>query len=179
MNASLASLKREIIITSALVAGSLLLFMIAFWAIMGRIDTAVASIKLARATLKSNAQAVSALATLKQNAPQADQYEKQINLLLPKREELLGVTRAIDAIARAHNVTFHFSFQNVNGPASLGVPGYVAFNLDADGKYEDVRDFWNDLESKTSRFVMRFGGISVEASGAGYKMSGQGKVFFR
>jgi Tfp pilus assembly protein PilO len=174
-----APFKKEIIITSSVIGGSLILFMIAFLAIAGRIDTAVASIKLARTTIQTQSQAVSALAKLKQDVGQADQYQEQINLLLPKKEELLGASRAIDAIARAHNVTFHFSFQSTTAPASLGVPGYIGFNLDADGTYENVRDFWSDLESKTSRFVMQFGDLSLASSPSGYKMSGAGKLFFR
>ncbi len=173
------ALRREIMISGGIIIGSFLLFLIGFLTITGRIDDAVAAIDRARMVLQAESQAVESLATLKRDAPLAERYQAQINQVLPKQEELLGVTRSLDALARTYGVTFKFSFQDGGSSPSVGKPGYIYIGLDADGSYESVRSFFSTLESKPTRFAFDFEGMQTDATASGYRISTRGKLFYR
>jgi hypothetical protein len=142
-------------------------------------NDSVAAINRANATIAEQTQALEVFTDLKRDAPLAEEYQEKLAVLLPKKEELLGITRAIDAIARTRNVTFKFSFSGGESPGSSGVAGNISFSIEAEGSYENVRDFLTDLESKSTRFVMMFDNITFKTISGGYRVNVQGKTFFR
>lgn len=173
------ALRKETMISGGIIVGSLFLFLVAFTTITGRIDDSVASIVRARGVLQNESQAIESLATLKRDAPLAERYQVQINQILPKQEELLGVSRAIDAVARVYDVSFRFSFQDGGTAPTAGAPGYVAISLDADGTYDDVRSFFFALESKPTKYAFDFEGMQVSATASGYHIATRGRLFYR
>lgn len=174
-----SSLRKTIWISSGVMGGSLIVFLIIFLSIIGGMDDAILAIKNANTIIGEQAKATETLADLKLDAPKADQYQAKLKNLLPKKEELLGIKRSIDSAARVRNVTFNFSFTGGESAATAEAPGYIPFSIQVEGAYNDIQDFFVDLESKSTRFVVSFDSFSWQAISGGYRASAQGKTYFR
>lgn len=171
--------RRELLVDGGIVLAAFVVFFVVWSVMHGIIETDIAAITRAHTTIREGNEAVAVLAKLKQDAPKAEAYTKQFELLLPKREELLGFTRALSAGARASNVDARFGFQDGAVPGGEGRAGFIAFNLDVTGSYQDATTFLDSLESRSNRFLLTLGSLSFEPYGGGYRFHTQGKLFFR
>ncbi|MFH1246611.1 MAG: hypothetical protein V1489_02445 [Candidatus Liptonbacteria bacterium] len=170
-------MRKEILVSAIIVGGSLVLFAAAFLFVSGRMDANVSRIESAQGAIQEHSAALESFAALKRDVPVAEKYQTQLTQLLPQPEELLGFNRSIDQVARVYGVSFRASFQGGIAESGNGLPGSYGIGIEADGSYDNLRKFVSDLESKTSRYLMRFDSIKFSARESGYHIALQGKVF--
>ena len=168
--------KRQVIVSAAIIGGSLVVFGIAFWQLDVTLSSQTAEIIRSRDLITGRTAAVVVLSELKNIAPQVTPYERAMNVLLPVPEQLLDFPRYLDGLAKLHNVTMSFSFQE-SRPSEENSPGFTVFTLNAGGDERSVLSFLREIESPTARFLVNIGSVTVARLSNLYQLNMQGRVF--
>jgi hypothetical protein len=170
--------KRSVYVNVGVILGSFLVFLGAIW-FMGRLIQQ-SGVKLVDQFSNYFYQSYAAerLLTLKQLEPQARDFERKMEILLPMQDELLNFPDFMKNLANAHVVTLSLYY-----PGSITQPngsaGSVSFSLNASGPLDNLQDFLDALENKTRQFWVGVDSVDFVRSGSTYALTAQGKVFFR
>ena len=171
--------KKEVIISGGVIVASILIFGIASWYLANGISEQAAQIIEKRTVLAEWARSVSTLGEFRLVAPEVEKYEAQIKAILPGKEGLIDFGRVVETIARVNRVKTIFNFEGEAVPAQVGVPGYIAFSLRADGNFADIQSFFTTLHGRGSKFLISLSGLDLQRAGEEYHAAVQGRVYFR
>ncbi len=129
--------------------------------------------------LAQQTAAVSILARLKSDAPQAAVYAAAMDKLLPTHDGLIGFQQWLLDRGRADNVAVSFSYRGNNTPASPGNAGSDGFSLIVDGGGSAIMAFLGDIETKADAYLLSVDSFTLTSNGSSYELSIQGRVFSR
>lgn len=119
------------------------------------------------------------LAELKRAAPVVKSYQEKMNLLLPKKDDLVEFPRWIDGLSRVNKVSHNFAFQGSMVAAQEKEPGSMGFTLDVSGANENVRNFFRELELRSNRFLTSVDSFDLAESVEAVRVLARGRIFFR
>jgi len=173
------SFKKQLIINTAIIIGSILVFGAAFYFLSGMISKEADDLVADRELIRHHERAADELAFLKQSQADAQKYGDKLQKLLPIRDQLLGFSDYLDSVARIYKININASFTAAPVEPSGGQSGYLAFTLGIDGPYEDIRNFLNDIEAKGTSFIVAFDNFDVNRNGESYYASINGRTFFK
>ena len=172
--------RRDVIMSVALVLGAFLVAgSVLAWSAASMRDT-VTAIMQKRAALEQYGKTVDLLANLKKMAPQITSYEEKMNLLLPRKDDLLAFSPWLDGVSRVNNVAIGaFAFQGATMPAGETEAGHLGFTLDASGTHEKVSQFFRAIELRSNKFLVQIDSLDLTESGGVARARAKGRVFFR
>jgi hypothetical protein len=159
-----------IVASIALAAGALYFF-------SGDLSANANAIVNARAALDEQAVAVANLASLKQQATQAAQYQAAISQLVPGQYGLVTFTQWFADQGKKYSVSANAAFQGAAVPAQGAAPGTAAFSFTAAGSLDGLTSFLDFIGAKSSEFLVSFNSFNVTGDGTNYSVTGQGTVF--
>ncbi len=171
--------RRELIVSLAIVGGSILIFASILYFLSEDLSFQAEKVVADRALINQRAAILGALADLKKDASQADIYKRAMDKILVLQDQLLDFPHWLDGLSRAHQVGLSFSFQGSQVPPQGETPGYIAFSLDLTGKLGDLIDFLKDVEFQSPRFLVSLDNVGLTKGDSAYRISSQGRVFFR
>jgi hypothetical protein len=176
-------IKRQLLTSAAIIVGSIVAAAGILYVMVGRIDSTTGDIVKNEGIINDQAGLLGVVASLKQQASQASVYRAAINQLLPGQNGLIGFSQWVTDIANRYQVTASVSFQNntLTGAAKAGSAqlGQMPFSLSANGTPDNLKAFFEDLESKSGGFLVSFSGFDMSNSSPDYKLTAQGIVFFQ
>lgn len=171
---------RQKIILGSLITITVIAVLISviFW-ISARLDEEVDKIVTDRGIIQKHSQLIESLANLRTIEPEVSKYKKALNALLPPKDELVNFSKWLDGLARAYQVSENFSFQGEASPPSENQAGYINFNLDSRGAYDNLVNFLKDVESQAPRYLISFDDFDFRREGDIYRITLHGRIFFR
>jgi hypothetical protein len=162
-----------IIIMSIVIAGGALYFF------AGDLSANAAAIVSAHAAVNAQNAAVANLASLKQQATQAAQYQAAMNQLVPDQYGLVTFTQWFVAQGKQYNVDASANFQGAAIPSGGETSGTAPFTFSATGSLADLTSFLDAIGEKSSSFLIAFGSLDVTTAAGGYTITGNGTIFSR
>jgi anti-sigma factor RsiW len=161
-----------IVASIAIAAGMLAFF-------LGDISTQANTIVSDRATVAGKTGALSNLAQLKSEAPQAAQYQSAINQLLPDQYSLVTFPQWIAQLGARYGVTANAAFQGSVVPSAGTTPGTAQFSFSVQGPPSNIVAFLDGMNTKSAGFLATLTSFDVTGGGSNENMTGQGTLFFR
>jgi hypothetical protein len=161
-----------------LIVATFAVFGIVFYFLAQKIDALGGEIIMARGQAAERTYALENLSMLRAAAPQAANYKKQLDALIPKQDDIFGFQAFLQSMARVHQVDVSFSY---DGAPVLSVgtqPGYFPFSANVTGAVQNSREFLDELESKTTKFLVNIDTVDVTADQSSYHTDIKGKVYF-
>jgi hypothetical protein len=171
--------KRHLIISFGIILGSALVAALALNWLSGSIAESSQKIVQDRSLIDQQNGALSALATLKAQAPQAAKYEVAMNKLLPTQDGLISFGQWLTAFATEHGVTATFFFQGTPVPPAGTTVGTAPFALTISGSLNGITTFLNDANTKATGFPFEINSFDMTNTNGSYQFSGHGNIFFR
>jgi hypothetical protein len=171
--------KRQLWLGIGIIAGSVILFGVAFYIISGNIGGSTVAITNGRNEIVEQGTFINSYSNLKMNAPAVTAYETAIDQLLTTQDNLIAFPSQLEGLGRNDGVTVSFSFVGDPVPATEIAPGYVDFNLTLVGSLDSVTTFLKDMELSAPILLSRIDTFDVSQNGLGYTLTASGKVFFR
>jgi hypothetical protein len=171
--------KKQMWIGIGVVAGSMIIFGVAFFILVGNIQTQADAITTSRNDIASQSALVNSYSDLKANVAEAVTYQTAMDKLLATQDNLISFPSQIEAIAQNDGVTITFSFQGDPVPAGNKTVGYVEFGLNASGPLNGIIAFLNDIESATPILLSKVDTFDLTESGSSYTLAATGRVFFK
>lgn len=171
--------KRQLLLFMGIIFGTLLVcggFLL--W-LGQRIGEEAHNISASRFAFMQYSHTIDLLAELKRVAPLVKSYQEKMDLLLPKKDDLLEFSRWIDGVSRVNKVSASFAFQGSTVAAQDQGPGSIGFTLDVSGADENVRNFFRELELRSNRFLTSMDNFDLTEDAGTVRVLGRGKVFFR
>lgn len=132
-----------------------------------------------REMLQEKTDAVAELAQLEADAPPAARYQAAIDQLLPNQYGLVTFTQWLGQLGTKYNVTANAAFQGSVVPSSGTTAGAAQFSFSAEGSPSDVAAFLDDMNARSSGFIISLASFDVVNNGANETVTGQGTVFSR
>jgi hypothetical protein len=133
-----------------------------------------------RLTIQQNTNAIGLMANLKRVAPQVQSAQRQLNRLLPTKDELINFSQWVKSLARANQIDAAFNFQGAGSAATGENAGFVAFTLDLNGSYSGIKGFLAAFEAKSPQFLAVVDSLDVTVQSDGrYRVAMPGRVFYQ
>lgn len=171
--------RRQLILGLEIIAGSVLIFGAGLYLLADDLENKSEKIVTARALISQTAATIEALADLKNDAPKADAYRRAIDKILVSQDRLLDFPRWLEGLARGRKVALTFSFQGSQVKPLDNAPGHIGFSLDIRGALANLTEFLKDVEFQSPRFLVSLDNFNLNGSGSSYRITSQGKVYFR
>jgi hypothetical protein len=164
---------------TGLISATFIGFGLLFLFLSGRLEAVSKKIVADRSEAAQRTYAIENLSLLKTQQPVAAAYKQKIDGLLPTEDGLFAFITYIQGIAKIHQTSLTFSYSGAAVPPSPGNPGYIVFTASVSGSASDIRDFLNDIETKTTRFLVNIDSVDMAGDGGQYRAALKGKVFFK
>lgn len=171
--------KRQVWVGIGIVAGSMVIFGVAFYVLVGNIQKQAAAITDSRASISTQSTLINSFSNLKANTDVAATYQAAMDKLLASQDNLISFPSQIEGVARNDGITVAFAFQGDPVPATQNTVGYVGFTLNASGGLGDITTFLENIESSTPILLSRIDTFDLTQSGANYALAATGRVFFK
>jgi len=171
--------KRELIISIAFIAGSMLIFAAAAYFLSDAITTKAEKISSERSSIQNRSDLIEGLAEQKASSPEVKKFQQDINLILPQKDDLVNYQSWLDGLSRVYQVSINFQFVGDTVPSNGTDAGYIRFSLDSNGSYMSLTNFLRDVEFKAPRYMTKFDDFDLKRNGDTYSASVNGKIFFR
>ena len=172
--------RRYVWVSVGYIAGSCIVAGIAIAFLSSNIHGHTRSIIAIRETLSARNQLLETAAAFKQIAPQIEQYETQLNTLIPKRDALIDYGGWIQALGGQNQVSARASFAGDPPPApGDGTLGRADITLQVSGPLDKIERFLRALEVQSPKFLTKVETFELVAGGDGYGMNGRGAAFFQ
>ena len=170
---------RQLWISLGIIVGSIALAagLLAFFS--GDISAKADAIVADRVPIQTKTNAVANLAQLEAAAPQAAQYQTEIDQVLPNQYTLATFTQWFAQLGAKNGVTTDAAFQGSAVPPAGIAPGTAQFSFDAEGPSANLIAFLNEMNAPSSGFLISIASFDVTTDGTNDKMTGQGTVFFQ
>lgn len=150
-----------------------------FW-LAGKIEKDSKKASLTQTSIANYSRAVAILAELKSKSSEVKSYGNRLNALLPSRDDLIELPKFLEERGRIHQVSVKFAFK---GEAATkpkdSQPGSVAFTLDVTGSDERLRSFFREIETASTKFMIVLDTMDMNLSGNEYRVTAQGRAFFK
>lgn len=118
------------------------------------------------------------LATLIRQWGQVQQYTSQVEKLVPKKDEIVLLSKELQALAQKKNVSLTFSF-NSDSSVTSGERGvnFIGFSATFEGKFSDILSLIQTIER--TYYALRIQSFDITAVGSGgYRCFVTGNVSF-
>lgn len=174
------NVKGPLVLAGIVIGLSLVIGLGGSWYLGSLLKAEAASIVAARVESSRIATLGPRLAALKAQEATAAGYQRALSLLLPTQEQLLEVPRAVEQLARTHQVEGQFAFLGSPpaGPSPAGAA--LPFSFSGSGAIASLTDFLDDLESRNPRYTVRIGQAEIAADSEGTaRLSVTGDLYYR
>jgi hypothetical protein len=171
--------RKYVLVNTGIILGSFVLFGLIFYFMSQSLAAKADQILSDRAVIATRGADLENLSQLKANASAAETFQKKIDALLPAQDGLIGFSQFLNNMARTHSLGLVFNFTNPPVPPAAAAPGYVTFTAVVEGSAPNIRSFLEELEFKTSRFVVNLQAVDFSSPIDGARANLQGQVFFR
>ena len=149
----------------------------AIYYLAGDLSAQADAIARVRAQVQDETVAVGNLASLKAQAPQAEQYQTAIDGLIPGQYGLVTFSQWFQDMGKQYGVTAAASFQGAVTPAQGTVPGTVVFSFNASGPPSNVETFLDAVSRRATGFLLSIDSFNVSMNGTDYQVAGRGTLF--
>ena len=173
------SFRRYLIVSITILLGSVAVCIALFLFLSNDLAVQAHAIAANRNTVEESAQALTLGTALARRAGEASHVLTAMNNLLPSKDALLEFPKWMSGIARGHNVVVRFSFQGDTTNPTATDPGSIGFSIDASGSHSDLSAFLEEVEAKSTSFLVTFSSLNFRKDSATYRASAHGKVFFQ
>lgn len=170
---------RQLWISAGVIVGSIAIAAGAMAFFSGGLSSQADAIVNDRAIVQSKTDALANLAQLESEAPQAAQYQAAMDQLLPDQYGLVTFTQWLAQLGAKYNVTTNAAFQGSVTPANGITPGTAQFSFTAQGAPQDLTDFLDGMNTKSSGFLLTLTSFDVTGQGSTESITGQGMLFSR
>ncbi len=162
---------------SIILSLSAIIFLALFTLWLGSdISSRSAAVLEGRKNLVQKSEALRSLAALKLDSERAKSYSSLLQNILPLRDQLISFPKDLEGIARKNKVDFGFSF-GAEVASKDNLPGSLGFAITLGGKYANILDFMEEVES--SRYIIEWVEMDIALVGDIFKGSASGRVFSR
>lgn len=174
----MVSFKKQLTIQLAIAFGVLIILAIGLSVFAGSIRTAIDSLASLRADLAFRASSLESLANLQtQYNRKAKVYSENLTKAVPKKEELIGLSKDFQSLASLSKVEQSFGFTSET-PASGGGLGFLSFQSSASGDLSNLSKFLSSIEN--FRFLTKVESLAISPSEpSSQKLNIKGRIFFR
>lgn len=133
-----------------------------------------------RTEVVNYSQALTSLAELRKRVGEVEKYRRQLETLLPAKEDLIEFPKFLEDQGRVRGVGIRFSFRGESAAEpGANQPGSIGFSIDATGSKEGLASFFRYLEGSSAKFISVLDSLDVNRSGSEYRAAVVGRVFFR
>jgi hypothetical protein len=164
---------------SGIIIAACVVFGILAFLLLRHITAASQAISNERRVAAERSYALENLSSLKKQAPEADQYSKKIEALLPHEDGLFSFPEFMESVARVHGLESTFSFDGQPVSAAGTRPGYVVFAYTVTGSADGIQSLLADLEQKTTKFLVGIDAVNLAPNDSSYRAEMRGKVYFQ
>lgn len=171
--------RNKVLTNAGIIVGSFLVFGVVFYFLASTLQAKSAEVIRDRKVVNDRSYALLNLSDLKKEAPQAEEYKKKIEALLPNQDSLLGFPQFLDSLSRAHQVDLNFSFTGSTVPPAGDTAGSVGFTIALTGTMQNITDFIDDVEFHATRFLMGVDTVDIVPESQDYKATLHGRAFYR
>lgn len=145
----------------------------------GNIRSHAEKIASARASIVQRAGIVQTLAELTRDEPEADRLKTRMDAILPGRDQLIDFPSTVEAHARGYGLLPAVSFVGNEVEPKGNEPGFIPFELRAEGPYENIVRFLGAFERDPKGFLAEFESYDFVRKDDRHVAVVSGKVFFR
>ncbi|HTY39891.1 MAG TPA: hypothetical protein VMC43_02280 [Candidatus Paceibacterota bacterium] len=170
--------KKTVWISTAVIAGSFLMFIFAALWLAGDLQNQSQAIVERRGTILSQSRSIALLADFKTTDPQITAYEGFFKILLPPREQLLEFSKWLDTTARMNKIAVVSDFQGDPVASGPNTPGYINFKMEMNGSYGSLQAFLSTLEFRSPRFLIHLNDLDIAKNGDSYQGTANGQVYY-
>lgn len=170
--------KRSVYVNTGVIFISFVVFLAAIWFVGHLIQQSGRQLVDQFANYFYQSYAAERLLNLKQLEPQAKDFERKIDILVPVQDQLLNFPDFMKNLSNANVVTMSLSYPGSITQPGKG-PGAVAFTMSASGPLTNLQNFLDALENKTKQFWVGVDSAEFIRNGDNYTLTAHGKVFFR
>jgi hypothetical protein len=174
----MGSFKKQLSIQLAIAGGVLIILTIGLSFFSGTIRSAIDNLSALRADIAARALSLESLARLQtQYNRKAKTYSENLTKAVPKKEELIGLSKDFQTLANQTKVEQSFGFIGET-PASGEGLGFLSFQVSASGDLTNLSKFLASVEN--FRFLTKVESLSISPSEPdSQKLSIRGRIFFR
>ena len=141
------------------------------------IKSSTKKIAAARGELAVRTISLRSLASLRADyANKAQSYLNVLYNVIPQKDELIDLSKDIQAIASADNLEYGFTFVGETQPTEADL-GFVKFNLKLGGDLTGLLNFLKNIDY--FRYLIDVGSVSINREGSLMRMNLAGSVYFR
>jgi hypothetical protein len=171
--------RRELTISAIVIFGGLAIFSAVFYLLSSDLISQTGKIVADKALLAKRTATLEALASLKKDAAGAVLYKQAMDRLLVSQDQLIDFPKWLDSLARVRQIGLNFSFTGDQVPPGIDTPGYIIFSIDINGALDNLIAFIRDIELQSPRFLVALSGFDLNKTDSNYRITSQGRVFFR
>lgn len=164
---------------TGIILGSFLIFGIIFYFFSQALDGKVARVLANRTAIAQRSTDLESLSKLKTDTAAATELQKKLDALLPLQDNLIGFPQFLNTLARNHSLSLTFNFDGAPNPGVPPAPGYVGFSITIEGDGANIRAFVDELENKTTKFMVNLQGLALTPRSGIYHADLKGQVFFQ
>jgi len=170
---------KQLWISSGIILASVVILAAAIYYCIGDLSAQAGMIVDDRAALQNRTDAVADLARLKAGAPPAAQYQSAIDQLLPDQYGLVTFGSWLARVGNQYSVTTNATFQDSFVPPQGTSAGTAGFSFDAEGSPSNLIAFLDEIDTKSSGFLLTITSFDFTSDGTNAKVTGQGTIFFQ
>lgn len=164
----------------AIILSSFVVFGLAFYFFSQSLEFKVSEVLANRSAISQRSTDLASLNKLKAESAAAAEIQKDMDALLPPQDSLIGFPQFINTAARNHSLSISFDFDGTPVTGVPPEPGHVNFTAVVEGDAANIRSFVDELESKTTKFMINLSRLllSPRANGV-FRADLTGQVFFK
>jgi len=141
------------------------------------IKSSTRKIVSAREELAARTISLQSLASLRADyANKARAYLNVLHNIVPQKDELIDLSKDIQAVASASNLEYGFTFIGENQPTADAL-GFVKFNLKLGGSLTNLLNFLKNIQN--FRYLIDIESVSIYREESLMRMNLVGSVYFR
>ncbi len=147
-----------------------------WWFFKANIIKSVAKIIEMNRELASRSFTIESFASLRTQLIAARDYKIILNNIVPKEDDLLNLSKDLQAVASKNGLEYGFSFVGETKPSGSEL-GSINFSLNLSGTLEQFLQFIYDLRS--FKYINVIDGLSFNGAQGKGTMGLRGRIFFR
>jgi hypothetical protein len=174
----MGSFKKQLTIQLAIAFGALIILSIGLSVFASSIRATIVDLASLRSNLAFRASSLGSLARLQtQYNRKAKAYSENLTKAVPKKEELIGLSKDFQNLAGQARVEQSFGFTSET-PGSSGGLGFLSFQSAASGDLLNLARFLSSIEN--FRFLTKVENLSISPTESNsQKINIKGRIFFR
>ncbi len=164
--------------------GTLLMLLVvsAFWAatywLKNDMTMLAGKISKLRNDAAANANSLEVLAKLKQGSGEVDEYQRQIEQILPIEDKLILLKSWLEQVASGPRVSVASNLE-MSTPAQDGLPAFSYFTIVANGDYSALILFMREIESRSTSYLITLETMDITRQSDKYQLVAKGKVYYK